>query len=140
MKSFARFLAVVAVMGLAVTAQALNTLPGGVFTAGDLAVYRVGDGSGALAAVSTVVFVDEYDTAGNFLGSLSMTTGVNPFTATGNATSEGLMTLSADGLSLVLPGYDVAAGTPTPNTATAVAVPREVGVIGSLLSCKPGNG
>src|SRR6266705_537597 len=63
------------------------------FTSGNLVVYRVGTGSGALASSATAVFLDEYTTAGTFVQTIAMPTtdsGANQtLTASGTATSEG---------------------------------------------------
>ncbi|MCU1385855.1 MAG: hypothetical protein JWL71_4552, partial [Acidobacteria bacterium] len=85
------------------------------FTVGNVVVYRVGDGSASLASAATAVFLDEYTTAGALVQSIPMPTvvaGANKrLTASGNATTEGFLTLSADGRYLVLAGYDATPGT-----------------------------
>lgn len=105
------------------------------FTAGDIAVYRVGSGSGALSSAATAVFIDEYSASGTLVQSIAMPTlaGAGSFalTASGTATSEGLMTLSADGKSLVLTGYNAAVGTTAVASTTAASVTRVVGVVGA---------
>src|SRR4051812_24363275 len=69
------------------------------FTLGNLVVYRVGDGSAALAATATAVFLDEYTPTGTLVQSIAMPTvvsGANKrLTASGTATTEGFLTLSA---------------------------------------------
>jgi hypothetical protein len=89
------------------------------FTAGDLVIYRVGTGGSAPTSASTAVTLDEYTTAAAQsapVTSLPMpvTTGTgitpNPLTASGSATSEGGLTLAADGSALLVPGYDAAPG------------------------------
>jgi len=71
------------------------------FTAGNIVVYRVGTGSGALAGTATAVFIDEYTTSGAFVQSIAMPiadSGSNQtLTATGTTTSEGFLALSKDG-------------------------------------------
>ncbi len=107
MKTRILFFVVAALCVLAVSAW-------GQFTAGNLVVLRVGDGSGALTNASTAVFLDEYTTAGSSVGSTAMPTvasgGNAPFANSGSATSEGNMTRSADGRYLVLAGYGAVPG------------------------------
>ena len=74
-------------------------------------VLRVGDGTSALTNAATAVYLDEYALAANagVIATTAMpiaTSGANqPFTLSGTATSEGQMTLAADGHSIVLAGY-----------------------------------
>src|SRR2546429_280991 len=76
------------------------------FTAGNLVVYRVGDGLSALGSAATPVFLDEYTPAGVFVQTIAVpttTSGSNrALTASGTATSEGLLTRSIDGQYLTL--------------------------------------
>ena len=92
------------------------------FTPGNIVVYRVGTGGAALNGNATEVFIDEYTPTGAFVQTIALpTTDSLPnqtLTASGTATSEGLMTRSVDGHYLVLAGYDAAVGT------LAVAGPR----------------
>ncbi|MBV9931132.1 MAG: cadherin domain-containing protein, partial [Alphaproteobacteria bacterium] len=101
------------------------------FTPGNIVVYRVGSGSTALTGSATQVFLDEYTPAGTLVQSIALPTaasGANHIlTAAGTATSEGLLTLSADGHYLLLTGYDATVGSSAPNAATATADPRIVG-------------
>ncbi|HEX8364645.1 MAG TPA: Calx-beta domain-containing protein [Allosphingosinicella sp.] len=87
------------------------------FVLGNIVVSRVGTGSGALSGVATAVFLDEYTPTGTFVRSIALPTADfaphQTLTATGNATTEGRLNLSADGRYLVLAGYDVAPGTAT---------------------------
>ena len=100
-----------------------------------LVVYRVGDGTSSLVNTGNAVFVDEYTTDGSFVRSIAMPLAVNGnnrrLVASGTATSEGLMTRSADGHFVMLTGYDA----PLPTTGlagtTATAVPRIVGRVGA---------
>ncbi len=110
------------ILGLAHHADAAN------FTNGNVVVYRVGTGSGALSANSAAVFLDEYSPTGTLVQSVAMPTidsGSNQtLTATGNNITEGLITRSVDGRFLVLGGYDAATG--TANVATT-NVARTIG-------------
>jgi hypothetical protein len=99
-----------------------------------LAVYRIGDGSAALSNASTEVFVDKFDfTGGASTTTISMPTstsgGNRALTGAGNATSEGLMTLSENGKCLVLAGYDSVAGAASIAGTSPGTVNRVVGVI-----------
>ena len=87
------------------------------FTAGNIVVYRVGTTSGnnAITSLGTAVFLDEYATNGvgtfTLVQSIPMPTnytfgGNARLVANGSATTEGLLTLSADGRFLVMGGYD----------------------------------
>jgi hypothetical protein len=100
----------VALLGLGTSAYADFTL-----TNGNLAIFRVGDGTAALSSGGAAVFVDEYTTTGTLVQSIAMptiTVGSNhALISSGTATSEGYMTRSSDGKSLVLSGYDAAVGT-----------------------------
>jgi len=101
------------------------------FTRGNIVVYRVGTGAGALSAAATTVFLDEYTPAGVLVQSIALPTvdsGTNQtLTATGNAGSEGLLTLSGNGRYLMLTGYDAALGTATLPQTSATSAPRIVG-------------
>jgi hypothetical protein len=104
----------------------------GPFTAGDLVIYRVGDGTGSLANTGNAVFLDEYTTSGTLVQSIAMPTTASgnqhQLIASGTATSEGLLTLSADGRYLMLTGYarDLGGSGSVVTTASAT-VPRTVG-------------
>lgn len=116
------------VVGLACVAAAAP------FTAGNLVVYRVGDGTANLVNTGNPVFLDEYTTNGMLVQSIMMPTnagpGVNPLIASGTATSEGLLTRSVDGQCLVFMGYAANLGNTSAlaNTASTV-VPRVVGIV-----------
>ena len=107
------------------------------FTPGDLVIERVGAVGGATpSSVATAVFLDEYTPAGVFVQSVALpTSGSNPLTSSGSATSEGLLTLSANGQFLAVPGYDAAPGVAaiasTSTTTTPGPVLREVDLLDS---------
>src|SRR4051794_4254196 len=64
-------------------------------TPGDLVIYRVGDGSAALSANATAVFLDEYTQAGALVQSIPLpSTGANALTAVGNSGTEGIISRS----------------------------------------------
>lgn len=99
------------------------------FTPGDLVVYRVGDG-GSLSAAAAPVFLDEYTPAGTLVQSVALPTaasGTNkPLLASGSASSEGGLTLSADGRYLMATGYDTSVGTSGVSSSSASSIPRTV--------------
>lgn len=102
------------------------------FTAGDVVIYRIGTGASSLTNASTAVFLDEYSTSGTLVQSIAVdTTGTNKLTASGTATSEGMINLSSNGNYLALPGYDSATGTSSIAGTAATSVQREVLVYGS---------
>lgn len=115
-----------AAMGFASLSLSLKAAP---FTAGNLAIYRVGDGSTTLTNTGNPVFVDEYTPTGVLVQSIAMPTvasGANRrLVASGTATSEGLMTRSADGYYLLAAGYDAPLPT-TGLTGTASATVNRV--------------
>ena len=106
------------------------------FTPGDLVVYRVGDGSAGLTSSGNAVFLDEYSPSGALVQSIPLPTADSgadhALIASGTATSEGLLSRSADGRYVLLTGYDRAVGgTGSLASTTATAVPRTVARIGS---------
>jgi|GEM_PF-1693784 len=94
------------------------------FTAGNLVLYRVGDGAAALGSGGTAVFLDEYTPAGVFVQSVALPTGSGGLVASGTATTEGFLTRSEDGRYLVVPGYSAALGATVTSSTT---VPRVIG-------------
>ena len=100
------------------------------FTAGNIIVVRVGDGSGSLTNASTAVFLDEYTTGGAFVQSIAMPTSASgsnaPLTLSGTAMSEGAIAGSADGRYLTIAGYGAAPGTASIAGTSSVTVNRVV--------------
>jgi predicted extracellular nuclease len=101
------------------------------FTAGDLVIYRVGTGAAGLTNAATAVFLDEFTPTGTLVQSLALPTTASGTShrllASGTATSEGLLTLSADTHDLMLTGYDAALGTASIAGTSSSTVPRTVG-------------
>ena len=106
---------------------------GGATGTADIAVYRVGDGSGALTSAGTPVFIDELGADGTLLRSIPMPSAAtlpsHRLVASGTATSEGFITRSADGASLVLTGYDAAPGTAAVPGTLSTATPRTIALV-----------
>lgn len=97
------------------------------FKADDLVIYRTGSGAAALSNAATVVYLDEYTTTGQLVQSIALpTSGAGRLTASGTATSEGELTVSADGRFLAVTGYDAAAGTATVKGTASSSVKRVV--------------
>ncbi len=117
------------------------------FAKGNLVVYRVGP-SGAvttLAATGNAVFLDEYTTAGSLVQTIAMPTAASgaqlALAASGTAAVDGLLTRSANGNCLVVPGYGRDLGTGSGNLTTtgttlingvAGAIPRVVAKVDAI--------
>ncbi len=105
---------------------------GNPFAAGNVVIYRVGTGSGSLVNTGNPVFLDEYTPSGTLVQSVALPTaasGANkPLIASGTASSEGLLSRSADKRFLILTGYAAAGtcGASCSGTASA-AVNRVIG-------------
>lgn len=97
----------------------------GPFGAGNLVVYRVGDGSSALTGAATAAFLDEYSTSGTKVQSVPLPVASDGaqhrVTASGTSASEGALSLSSDGKYLLATGYDAAPGTTGTNGASLTA-------------------
>lgn len=108
---------------------------GTAFTAGNLAVLRIGDGSETLASSGNSVFIDQFTTNGTLAGSIAIPdNATNALIVSGSASSEGALTRSSDGRLLVIGGYNLA----LTNSASSLAnssstnVPRALGVVDAL--------
>ena len=105
------------------------------FTAGNLAVLRVGDGTESLGGSGNSVFIDQFTTNGTLAGSIAIPDhATNALLISGTASSEGALTRSADGRLLVLGGYHLAltnAALLSNSLANASATncPRALGVV-----------
>jgi len=101
------------------------------FSQGNVVVYRVGDGTATLSANAAPVFLDEYTPTGTLVQSIALSPAPTPpnrqLTASGSATTEGFLTLSADGKFIVFTGYDAPVATLALPGTTAAAVNRVVG-------------
>jgi hypothetical protein len=102
---------------------------------GPIAVLRVGDGTAALANTGNAMFIDQFTAGGTSAGG-SVTipsTGASGFQISGVASSEGLLTLSADGTQLVFGGYNPGAGGFTGSgslsSRTSAQAPRGYGTV-----------
>jgi hypothetical protein len=99
-------------------------------------VMRVGDGAAALSSAAAAVFIEERRLDGTLVGTVALPTaasGANlPLAVSGSASSEGALTLSADGHWLSLAGYAAAPGTAGVASTATSAVNRVVGRIDAL--------
>ena len=103
-----------------------------VLTSGNLVVERFGTGAAALSSASTAVFLDQYSTTGTLgTGIVMPTTGATQLTNSGTATSEGLITVSPNGLFLNSAGYNTTTGTAAVNGTTSAVNNRVVNLIGA---------
>jgi hypothetical protein len=116
----------VALAAIAAFSIFLSVASAAPFTAGNIVLYRVGDGSAALGSGGTAVFLDEYTPAGAFVQSVAMpSTGASGrLVASGTATTEGFLSRSEDTRYLVVPGYDAALAATVTSSTT---VPRVIG-------------
>lgn len=121
-----------AIAGAAVLLLA-STVAAAPLTPGNVVVYRVGGGgTGGLVNSGSPVFLDEYQPDGTLVQSIPAPTAASgsnhSLIASGTATSEGLITRSADGGTLVFTGYGRALGGSGSLAATSASVvPRVIG-------------
>jgi hypothetical protein len=110
---------------------------GSAFTPGDVVVYRVGTSGDSLGSGATPVFLDEYGPSGGSSPALTLSLptasagAANALTASGSASSEGLLTLSPNAQYLALTGYDAAVGSITKSLSStpSTTTPRTVGIV-----------
>ncbi len=102
-------------------------------TAGDVVVERDGNGTEALSGSAGSVFLDEFEPNGNHVAELAFPTSANgsnkPLLDSGSATSDGLMTLSANSECLLAVGYDAPLGTEHVTETPDKTFPRVVAVV-----------
>jgi hypothetical protein len=103
------------------------------FTAGSIAVVRIGDGLKNLGSEAAPVFLDEYNESGTLVQSIPMPVAVSGthkrLTLSGNALEEGYAGLSPNGSQLALIGYDANTGTSDVKTTTSALVNRTVALV-----------
>ena len=105
------------------------------FTAGNLAVLRIGDGTESLASSGNSLFIDQFTTNGTLAGSIAIPdNATNALIVSGSASSEGALTRSADGRLLVIGGYNIALTNSSSSLANSSStnVPRALGVVDAL--------
>jgi hypothetical protein len=100
---------------------------------GNLFIYRVGDGSAALSTAATAVFLDEYTPFGALVQSIALPgSGAAALTAGGNATTEGILSVSQSGTAqatLVFGGYRKDIGGSTPSADQPTVTGRVIGTV-----------
>lgn len=103
-----------AVAALAAIALSAGLAQASTYTPGDLVVSQIGDGSAALSSAATTVILQEYSFgSSSLINPLTLNSGASGtrLTNSGSATSEGQISLSADGRYIGIGGYDALAGT-----------------------------
>jgi hypothetical protein len=123
------------VFAAAALAVAAGVAQAGLFTAGNLVVSIVGDGSAALSSAATPTFIQEYTTAGSTVGSsINLTStalaGGRNYTNSGSQV-EAFLTLSGNGQYLTIGGYAATVGTSAVAGTTSSATNRVVARIDS---------
>src|SRR5262245_59931943 len=89
--------------GLLISGAYIQAAP---FTAGNLAVLRLGNGSETLAGNAVSAWIDEYTSAGSLVQSIGLpTSGSSALTSVGNGSRDGIIQLTQNGQSIVLGGY-----------------------------------
>ena len=120
-----------AVVSAACMIQSGAPLQAAAFTPGNVVIYRVGSGTGSLINTGNPVFLDEYSSTGTLVQSIPLPTTVSGankrLVASGTATSEGMLTRSADGQYLLLTGYDATPPVVSLAGTASVAVNRVIG-------------
>lgn len=107
------------------------------FAPGNVVIYRVGTGTGALANDGAPVFLDEYSPTGTLVQSVAMPTTVvgsnKQLVADGLNPEEGMLTRATNGESLIVTGYaaNLGFGSSLRNSA-ANAVNRTIGVVSAF--------
>ena len=103
------------------------------FTQGNVVVFRVGDGSAPLRNVSTKAFLDEYTPVGILVQSIELprtATGGNfALTASGTATTEGLINLSINRKYITFGGYNADTGIVSVASLASSSYKRVIGRI-----------
>lgn len=96
----------------------------GPLSAGNLMIFRVGNGTAALSGNGNPVFLDEYTPAGNLVQSI--TTGVF---ASATSTTDNFLSMSADGRYVMFTGYATSGSS---GIATISATQNNTRVVGRL--------
>ena len=104
------------------------------FTAGNIVVVRVGDGSATLTSAATPVFLDEYKTTGTYVQTITVnaSTAGSRSTNSGTATSEGFVHRSVDGRYVAFGGYDAASGTASITSSNSSSINRVIARVDAL--------
>ena len=112
-----------------------GNISGAPFTAGNLAVLRIGDGTETLGSSGNSIFIDQFTTNGTLAGSIVLPdNATNALIISGSASSEGALTRSADGRLLIVGGYNIALTNSASSLpgSSSTNVPRALGVLDAL--------
>ncbi|HEX3717612.1 MAG TPA: immunoglobulin domain-containing protein [Verrucomicrobiae bacterium] len=120
--------------GSAVSSNApvLVALPQTTFFPSNLVMLRSGDGAQPLVSSGNTLFLDQFTTNGAYVGTMKLPdSGTNALLISGASSSEGYMTLSGAGKSLVVAGYHTNRGSlaESLSSTTFAAVPRAIATI-----------
>lgn len=116
--------------GMAAASLLLCNLLSAQFSSGNIVVLQAGDGTATYTGnVSSPVILQEFSPAGTPAFSVALPTTTAGITVTGNDVTEGLITRSIDNQFIVIPGYNVASGTPAVQTSAASLAPRGIGSV-----------
>ena len=102
------------------------------FVAGNLAVFRAGDGIESLSSHGNSVFIDQFTPGGTLVSSIAIPdNAANALLISGSASSEGALTRSADGRLLEFAGYNIALTNSTSSLSgsSSTNVPRALGIV-----------
>jgi len=98
------------------------------FTSGNLAIFRIGDGSATLNSTATAAFIDEYQPDGTLVQSIPFdTTGSSALTVRGDSFTQGGLGRSENGQYLVVGGFRKDVGLANPVSDTVAVTNRVVG-------------
>jgi hypothetical protein len=128
MKSATSYLRLSIAASVFASALIATNAPASALTQGNILVYRVGTGVGALGGTATAVFMDEYNSIGALVQSIALpSTGASALTAVGNDSTEGIMSVSQDSTTVNFTGYRANAGTANIATTDPSTLNRVVG-------------
>lgn len=110
-----------------------NNIANAQFTSGNLTVFQAGDGSTSLVNTGNPIVLKEFSTLGAMTYSMVVpNTSTNALVVSGSATSEGFLSLSADGKYLVFAGYAQSLPNATSLAgASAATINRGIGMVGN---------
>lgn len=107
------------------------------FATGNVVVLRDGTGAAALSSAATATFLDEYAASGaqtapvNTVALPTTASGAaHALTDSGSATSDGQITNSGDGQTILVAGYDAPVGTASIAGSSSATYPRVIGRVG----------
>lgn len=115
-------------LGLLAAATFVGQASAATFTAGDLLVVRVGDGSTPLSTNAAAVSLLEFSRTGTLVQTITLSSsGGSALTMTGTTTTEGMLTASNNGNYFLLAGYRKSAGGSNPSADASSTTSRVIG-------------